>query len=80
VKIGIGENLPQYLNVQYPSPVNPDAIMMKKENQSLEDCAREHTQLSDAEILEKLNQPFLKFKPQTDDIARVIFGNSENRN
>ena len=37
-------------------------------------------ELSEAEILEKLNQPFLKFKPQTQDIARVIFGNSENGN
>jgi len=75
------ESIPVYWgHLGLSSPINLDAIMVIKENQSLEDLAQELSELSEAEILEKLNQPFLKFKPQTQDIARVIFGNSENGN
>jgi len=56
------------------SPINRDAILMKKQDQSLEDFAKEVINLSESEILEKLNQPFLTFIPTTSEIKKVIFG------
>jgi hypothetical protein len=56
------------------SPINRDAILMKKQDQSLEDFAKEVINLSESEILEKLNQPFLTFIPTISEIKKVIFG------
>lgn len=56
------------------SPINPDAILIKRQDQSLEDFAMEALSLSESEIIEKLNQPFLRFIPDTAEIKRVILG------
>ena len=69
------ESVPIYWgDLGVASPINHDAILMKKPNQSLEDFAKEVLEMSDSEILNKLNQPFLKFIPTTKEIKRVILG------
>ena len=69
------ESVPIYWgNLGVDSPINPGAIIMKKEDQSLTEFAREIYKLSDNEILEKLNQPFLLYRPPILDISRVILG------
>jgi hypothetical protein len=56
------------------SPINHKAILVKRPEQTLEDFAKEIANMSETDILEKLNQPFLSFIPPTQEITRVIFG------
>jgi hypothetical protein len=56
------------------SPINPEAILMKRPDQSLEQFAREVIDMPESEILRKLNEPFLKFIPSITDIKHVILG------
>jgi hypothetical protein len=57
------------------SPINPEAVIVMQEGQSLENLAQKIANFTDSEILEKLNQPLLRFLPDTSDIAKIIFGN-----
>lgn len=73
------ESIPVYWgDLGASSPINTDAIMMKREDQTLNEFALELTNLTDEVILEKLNQPFLKFRPPTNEISRVILGHLNN--
>ncbi len=69
------ESVPIYWgNLGVNSPINPKAILIKKENQSLTEFASEIAKLSESEILEKLNQPFLLCRPPVQDILKVVLG------
>lgn len=69
------ESVPIYWgDLGIASPINREAILMKKQDQSLEDFALEVINTPDREILRKLNEPFLSSIPPTEEILKVILG------
>lgn len=69
------ESVPIYWgDLGIASPINRDAILMKRHDQSLEEFALEVINTPDSEILRKLNQPFLSFIPSNEEIMNVILG------
>ena len=61
------------------SPIDINANVMKREDQTLNEFALEPTNLTDEVILEKLHQPFSKFRSSTNEIPRAVLGHSNNQ-
>lgn len=61
-------------NLGANSPINEEAIIQKQDNQSLENLAKEVSEMTNEQVLFKLNQPLLKFVPETQNILGLILG------